>query len=275
MERTMSPEASAIPAAVLDAARRSTREAGHLALGYFRRGNATTAEVHYKAGGSPVTDADFAVDRLLRGSLLDAAPDFGWLSEETTDDRSRLSRRTVWVVDPIDGTRAFARGDVDWTIAVGLVQDGDPIAGFVYAPVLDEFFEAVPGGTALRNGEAVSASTRETLAGARIAGPKAMLDNLVRTVPVVAAPRVHSLAYRIINVADGRIDGGLAGGRSNDWDLAAAHAVLLAAGGVLLDGFGRAPRYNRQTVVQAPLAASGLPLAPALTDAVRRLGGSS
>lgn len=268
----MSPDASPIPAHVIEAARRSTREAGQLALGFFRRGGTTTAEVQYKEGGSPVTEADLAVDRLLRGALMQAAPDFGWLSEETTDDRSRLSRRMAWVVDPIDGTRAFARGDVDWTIAVGLVQDGEPVAGFVYAPVLDEFFEAVPGTAATCNGDPVRCSERAELAGARLAGPKPMLDGLARHAPVDRAPKVHSLAYRIVNVADGRIDAGLAGGRSNDWDLAAAHAVLLAAGGLLLDGFGRAPRYNRPTTVQPPLAASGQALAPVLTAAIRRMG---
>src|SRR5689334_5304320 len=124
-----------IPASVFEAARESTLEAGRLALSYFRAGQSTTAAVNFKHGGSPVTAADLAVDELLKQRLGRVAPEFGWLSEETTDTRARLQRRLVWVVDPIDGTRAFARGDVDWTIAVGLVFDGIPIAGFVYAPV--------------------------------------------------------------------------------------------------------------------------------------------
>lgn len=267
----MAPEADPIPAEVLAVARQSTREAGQLALSFFRRGGATSAAVHYKDGGSPVTEADLAVDRLLRARLTAVASGYGWLSEETTDDRSRLARRRAWVVDPIDGTRAFARGDTDWTVAVGLVEDGAPVAGFVYAPVLDEFFEALPGGPALRNGDPVRATRRDSLAGARLGGPKPMLDRLAARVPVDRAPKIHSLAYRIIHVADGRLDAGLAGGRSNDWDLAAAHAVLLAAGGVLLDGFGQAPRYNRATTVQPPLAASGPDLAESLAEALRHL----
>jgi myo-inositol-1(or 4)-monophosphatase len=270
-----STEASPIPAGVLDAARQLTREAGALALASFRRGLSTTADVQYKDGGSPVTAADLAVDDLLRRNLRAMTPDYGWLSEETTDDRSRLERRTVWVVDPIDGTRAFARGDPDWTIAVGLVQDGDPIAGFVFAPVVDEFFEALPGGPALLNERPIGTSSRAGLAGARLAGPHPMLDRLAQGHPIERAPKIHSLAYRIIQVADGRLDAGLAGGRSNDWDLAAAHAVLLAAGGVLNDGYGRAPRYNRPTTLQPPLAASGRALAGVLADAVRRLGDAS
>ncbi|MFO1147671.1 MAG: 3'(2'),5'-bisphosphate nucleotidase CysQ [Alsobacter sp.] len=267
----MSLPSGDIPARVIEEARRSTRDAGQLALGYFRHGSDTTAEVSFKAGGSPVTEADLAVDALLKERLTALAPDFGWLSEETEDNPARLARRRVWIVDPIDGTRAFARGDTDWTIAVGIVEDGVPVAGFVYAPVPDEFFEASAGAPALRNGERIRATDREGLSGARLAGPKPMLDRLAGRAAFDRAPRVHSLAYRIIHVADGRIDGGLAGGRSHDWDLAAAHAVLLAAGGVLVDGFGRPPRYNRASTLQPPLAAAGTSLAPALVEAVRSL----
>lgn len=271
MNSAPNPATGAVPARVLEEARQSTLDAGRLAMSYFRSGAQTIAEVTFKEGGSPVTAADLAVDALLRDRLRALAPDFGWLSEETDDDRSRLSRRDVWVVDPIDGTRAFARGDTDWTVAVGLVREGKPIAGFVYAPVLDEFFEALPGGPALLNAAPIQTTRRSALSGARLAGPKPMLDRLAAQAAFERAPKVHSLAYRIIHVAAGRVDGGLAGGRSHDWDLAAAHAILLAAGGVLVDGFGQAPRYNRQSTVKPPLAAAGADLASALVDVVRRL----
>ena len=174
----MPEQTLAIPSAVLDAARDSTLEAGRMALSYFRAGRSTTAEVNFKHGGSPVTAADLAVDALLRERLGGVAPDYGWLSEETTDTRARLDRRLVWVVDPIDGTRSFARGDADWTIAVGLVRDGVPVAGFVYAPVPGDLYEVVPGQPALRNASPIRVNPRDRLDGALLSGPKPLLDQI-------------------------------------------------------------------------------------------------
>ncbi len=264
-----------IPASVFDAARESTLEAGRLALSYFRAGQSTTAEVNFKHGGSPVTAADLAVDELLKQRLGHVATEFGWLSEETTDTHARLQRRLVWVVDPIDGTRAFARGDTDWTIAVGLVLDGVPIAGFVYAPVADLLFHVSPGRPVLRNDTPISVTSRSGLAGALLTGPRPLLDEIAGLARIERGPKVHSLAYRIVHVAEGRFDAGLAGGRSHDWDLAAAHAILSAAGGTLVDAAGREARYNRASTVHAPLAATGTALAPALVDAFRRTGQGS
>jgi len=81
-----------------------------------------------KGAGSPVSEADIAVDRFLRERLTRLLPEAGWLSEETEDDRARLSAKRVWIVDPIDGTRAFVSGGTDWSVSVALVEDGRPVA---------------------------------------------------------------------------------------------------------------------------------------------------
>jgi myo-inositol-1(or 4)-monophosphatase len=264
------PEMSTIPAAILAAARESVAEAGRMALAHFRPGSQTSAQVHFKAGGSPVTDADLAVDRFLHSALLGLAPDFGWLSEETVDHPSRLQRSRVWVVDPIDGTRAFARGDTDWTVAVGIVEDGRPVAGFVFAPVREQFYEALPGAGASLNGRPISVTSRDVVSGATLAGPKPALETVAALHGAVTmAPKIHSLAYRIVRVAEGVLDGGLAGGASNDWDLAAAHAVLAGAGGELVGQSGEAPRYNRPSTVHEPLVAAGPGLSGQLVAALR------
>ncbi|NLH79589.1 MAG: 3'(2'),5'-bisphosphate nucleotidase CysQ, partial [Phyllobacteriaceae bacterium] len=91
----------------------TARAAGDVALSFFRRDPA----VWHKSGGSPVSEADVAVDRLLAERLCAARPAYGWLSEETADGPDRLERRRVFVVDPIDGTRAFLRGDEEWTVS--------------------------------------------------------------------------------------------------------------------------------------------------------------
>jgi myo-inositol-1(or 4)-monophosphatase len=267
------PDTASIPAALLAAARDSVAEAGRMALAHFRPGARTSADVRFKEGGSPVTDADLAVDRFLRDALTALAPDFGWLSEETADSPARLGRRRVWVVDPIDGTRAFARGDPDWTVAVGLVEDGRPVAGFVFAPAMEEFFEALPGAGALMNGRPILVTARETVAGAVLAGPRPALEAVAASHGAVEmVPKIHSLAYRIVRVAQGALDGGLAGGASNDWDLAAAHAVLAGAGGHLVGRSGEPPRYNRPSTVHEPLAAAGPGLVGQLAAALGNEG---
>ena len=157
----------AVLAEIADAA----RAAGDMAMGYFRPGAETAARVDYKQGGSPVTEADMAVDHYLRDRLCAAMPEAAWLSEETADDLGRLDYAHVLVVDPIDGTRCFAAGDPHWAVSIALVTEGRPVAGVVHAPAMGMTFEAVLGGGARRNGARILASRRGVLAGARIAAP--------------------------------------------------------------------------------------------------------
>jgi myo-inositol-1(or 4)-monophosphatase len=96
----------------LDLIAEAARQAGRIAMQYFRR----SPEVWWKEGNSPVTEGDFAVDRYLRETLLAARPDYGWLSEETADSPDRLSARRTFVVDPIDGTRSFMAGRSSWCV---------------------------------------------------------------------------------------------------------------------------------------------------------------
>jgi len=257
----------------LDAARSAATEAGQMAMGYFRRGGRTSADIQYKDGGSPVTEADLAVDAYLRRTLMAAAPEFGWLSEETLDDARRLDREVVWVVDPIDGTRAFARGDTDWTVAIGIVVRGVAVAGFVFAPVSGDLYEALPGAPSFLNGKPIRASGQDGIAGARIAGPGPILDAMQgERLPFQRMPRIHSLAYRFVRVAEGAIDGGLASGSAHDWDLAAAHAILTGAGGVIRTVGGETPVYNRASTVHEPMVAAGPGLAPSLSDILAQVG---
>ena len=191
---------SDIPTGALNVAREAAEAAGRMAIAYFRHGSQTTAGIDYKHGGSPVTEADLLVDLYLRERLMTAAPDFGWLSEETADAPARLKKRNVWVVDPIDGTKSFARGDPDWTIAVGLVRDGVPLAGFVYAPVSDEMFEATPGRPALLNGHPIQVSSCASLDKARIAGPRPVLDAIQGSGARFDAPRAF-IPWRFVSCA--------------------------------------------------------------------------
>ncbi len=115
--------------------------AGIIALGFFRQ----DVKSWTKDNASPVSEADLVVDRFLASTLLGGRPHYGWLSEETVDNPSRLDCDRVFIVDPIDGTRAFLRGEDCWTISLAVVENGAPVAGVVYAPARDEMYEASLG----------------------------------------------------------------------------------------------------------------------------------
>lgn len=222
------------------------REAGGIALDYFRPGAPTHAEVTHKSGGSPVTEADLRIDNFLRAQLSLLAPDFGWLSEETADSPDRLGRKALFVVDPIDGTRGFASGDPCFAVCVALVAGDRPMFGIVHAPALDETFVASVGGGARRNGAPIAVSNRRELTGARLSAPDSIASDLKRAgLSFRQQPRLPSLAMRLLRVADGALDAALARKNSYDWDIAAADLILHEAGGVLTDFSGQTPSYNR------------------------------
>ncbi|KUL96925.1 inositol monophosphatase [Bosea sp. WAO] len=256
---------------LLPAIRAACAEAGQLALDLFRPGEKTAARTWAKAGGSPVTEADIGVDTFLHIRLSALLPEAGWLSEETADDAIRLSRRYVWVVDPIDGTRAFMSGSPDWAVCVALLDDGLPIAGVVHAPASAASYSALRGGGALRNDTPIRTSGVSDLAQARIAGPKPMLDALARQHSFVAVDKIPSLALRLTRIADASIDAGLVSPDSRDWDLAAADLVLSEAGGKLTTAEGAPVRYNRESPIHGMLVASGTELLSPLDRALRRM----
>lgn len=256
---------------LLPQVRESCIEAGALALELFRPGAKTAARTWSKSGGSPVTEADIAVDTFLRIRLSELLPEAAWLSEETVDDAQRLSRRLVWVVDPIDGTRAFMAGSPDWAVCVALLADGVPVTGVVHAPACDATYTARRHGGAHRNGQPIATTRLTELGGARIAGPKPMLDALARIDTFEAAEKIPSLALRLTRIADGTIDAGLVSPDARDWDLAAAHLVLDEAGGRLSDGMGNPVVYNREAPIHGMLVASGDGLAEPLLAAMQRL----
>jgi len=234
---------------------------GDIAMASFRPGQQTSARVRYKTGNSPVSDADEAVDAFLKETLTAALPSAGWLSEETRDDRVRLDHDLCWVVDPIDGTRAYCAGDSNWTVAIALVEKGRPLAGVVHAPALGEHYSAVRGAGAEMNGAPILASPREQALGARVAGPGPMVDKLEHyTGALTKMPRLPSLALRLARVASNDLDIALVSAHARDWDIAAADLLIEEAGGLLtgLDGFR--PVYNLRDPQHETLISSGAPL---------------
>src|SRR5438067_3663824 len=150
----------------------TVRQAGALALSLFR----TELKKWTKGASSPVSEADIAVNDLLENKLRSVTPDYGWLSEESSDDESRLAKRLVWIVDPIDGTRGYLAGRGDWCVSVALVERGSPVLGAVFAPASDELFFAARGQGAVLNDVPVRATSGSEMDFSRVAGPKPLVE---------------------------------------------------------------------------------------------------
>jgi myo-inositol-1(or 4)-monophosphatase len=218
---------------------------------------------------SPVCEADIAVNDLLQARLPRLAQ-AGWLSEESADQIAARAQRSAWIVDPIDGTRAFIAGRADWTISVALVEEGRPLLAALYAPVTDEMFLAVRGQGATLNGSRMAVSAGATLAGARLAGPKRTLERIASLNPEVEPqPKVFSLALRLARVAQGTLDAAFASHGGHDWDLAAADLLVHEAGGVMTDFTGRPLSYNQPQAAHGALIAAGPARHDALVGLVR------
>ena len=232
----------------------TVREAGALALRLFR----TELKTWTKGATSPVSEADIAVNDLIENRLRSATPDYGWLSEESADDTSRLDKSLTWIVDPIDGTRAYLARQNDWSVSVALVEDGSPLLGAVFAPASNEFFFATRGRGALLNDARISASTGDALSFSRIAGPKPLVERLKALPPGESLhPRIGSLALRLVRVGQGALDAAFAAGSSRDWDLAAADLIVHEAGGEMTTLAGERLVYNSRDVRHGLLVAAG------------------
>ncbi|MEM7494100.1 MAG: inositol monophosphatase family protein [Pseudomonadota bacterium] len=238
--------------------RETAREAAKLAVDWFERADWHSWD---KAKGHPVTEADIAVNTLIRERLMAARPDYGWLSEETSlDNDTRLAKR-VWVVDPIDGTRAFMRNEPYWCIAIGVLDRGECVAGVVYAPMLDEFYEASLGGGAHLNGERLSVSACRAEEGCRIITNKGMLTHPAWPIPWpsmdLVDPKPNATLIRMCWVASGRADAVVTLWRKSDWDLATGTLLVKEAGGVATTHLGEPFVFNRGEPAQRSLVAAG------------------
>lgn len=223
---------------------REALERANTALQRFTPGE---IEARRKSGDDPVTEADTTVDTLLRELLPQEGE--GWLSEETTDDLSRLDRRRVWVVDPLDGTREFVTGIPEWCVSVGLVEDGEPVAGGILNPATGETIVGGQGLGVTLNGRPAKVTDRTTLQGATVLASRSEVkrgewqgyrEDLFEIRPT------GSVAYKLGLVAAGVVDATWTLTPKHEWDVAAGVALVLAGGGVIVAGSPEEARFNRE-----------------------------
>ncbi|MGN6516726.1 MAG: 3'(2'),5'-bisphosphate nucleotidase CysQ [Rhizomicrobium sp.] len=230
-----------------------------------------------KGKGQPVTEADIAVDKYLRETLTAARPDYGWLSEETEDDPARLAKRSVFVVDPIDGTIAFLKNRPHFTVCVALVRDERAVIGVVLNPILNECYAASAEQGASLNGAPIHVSRRAQLEGGRMCAARSMFEHPAwndppnRPWPPMHIETRNSVAYRMALVASGAFDAAVALSAKHDWDMAAADIIVREAGGVVTTHDGTVPRYNRAQAIQPSFVAAGPALHEQILSRVRHL----
>jgi myo-inositol-1(or 4)-monophosphatase len=239
--------------------------AGALAVRYFE--DRAALKTTMKGAQDFLTVADGAVEMLLRAHIAAAFPGDAVLGEEGGGGAADR----LWVIDPIDGTANFARGEPHWCISIGFLRDGVPEIGAIYAPIAGELYLARRGGGATRNGRPIRTSDTPDMSVATVEigwssrrPRRAYLDLVEASMAAGAnAKRAASGAMGLAYVADGRIDA-YAEAHINAWDVAAGVVIVREAGGWVNDFF------------DAHALTEGNPIlacTPRLVEAMRRASG--
>lgn len=220
----------------------AARDAGAIALRFWK----ADPQVWEKPGLGPVTEADLAVNAMLSDRLRAARPGYGWLSEETPDDTARLDCERVFIIDPIDGTRAFIAGEKHFAVSIAVAEKGRVIAGAIYLPALDRLYQAGIDSVALCNGEPIRCADRDALSGSNLLMSKSVLapDHWRQPPPDLKRSFRSSIAYRLCLVAEGAFDGMISTRDAWEWDIAAGSLIAERAGAVVSDRLGGSLRFN-------------------------------
>ncbi len=246
----------------------AAREAGRIVRTYFE----DTYTITQKGVDNPLTDADLASNRVIMERLTGAFPDFGWLSEETADDGSRLNHSHVWIVDPLDGTLEFTKGIPEFVVSIGLVIDGAPALGVLYNPIKEELYSGVVGVGAWFNGAPARVSARQELQGSRVVVSRTEMGKgwFEEYKDLLVPEPVGSVAYKFGLVAAGRAEATFTPRPRHEWDVAGGAAVVLAAGGRFTDGKGEIYRFNQAKPLVTGIAATNGSIHDAIVGLMNR-----
>ncbi|MEC8646723.1 MAG: 3'(2'),5'-bisphosphate nucleotidase CysQ [Candidatus Latescibacterota bacterium] len=237
----------------LELAMQAAREAGIQTLEYFNG----QYEIEDKGKGDPLTTADLAANAVLSERLRSARSAYGWLSEETVDDKTRLSCQKTWIVDPIDGTREFIEGLPEYVVCVALCDNSVPTIGVIYNPARDALYAAVHQGGAFLNGKRIfcSETSSLTVATSIVSRSEDKRGEINPFRPHIGpVTPVGSVAYKLALVAAGESDINFSVQPKNEWDVCAGDLLIREAGGHMLDLQGNVRHYNQAD----PLIRGGL-----------------
>lgn len=233
----------------------SALEAARSVFERFTPGEIAT---EYKSGLDPVTEADRAVDAVLRKELL--RKDEGWLSEESVDDLSRLQSKHVWVVDPLDGTREFVEGIPEFCVSIAMVEEGRPVVGGIFNPATNETFLGSLDLGLSYNGKPVQASQKKDIQNAVVLASRSESKRGEWTrfgdAPFKVQP-MGSVAYKLARVSAGLADATFTLTPKNEWDVAGGAALVLSGGGFVLTLNQQTLRCNNRSPLLSGLLAGG------------------
>lgn len=245
----------------------AAREAGRIALTYWQQ-DPQAWEKDNEAG--PVTEADLAVNDALHQMLTSARPGYGWLSEESEADPSRLDASHTFIIDPIDGTRAFIAGQEGFSHSLAVAKGDRIIAAVVHLPVRKLTYTAFADGPALRNGEPLRPSDAG-IEGATVLTYRAATEPQHwrgGAVPAFRREFSPSLAWRLCLVAEGRFDAALSPRPVWEWDIAAGSLIAERAGAVITDRMGEQMHFNSARAMTDGMIVAGPRLHGELRDAL-------
>ena len=225
-------------------------------------------EIHIKPDRSPVTSADLAVNGILQERLLERFPDDGWLSEESPDDPARVEKTRVWVIDPIDGTKAFINRETEFCISAALIEASRPVVAAIFNPSTNELFSARRGGGLLLNDEPGLWQEHQTSRQPVVAlSPwEHEIGRFKFLEAHVAGRPMRSIAWALALAASGRIHAVATFESENEWDVAAGTLLIEETGGTMSDGSGQTLEFNRPDPRYRGIVATH----PSCPDPVRR-----
>ena len=217
--------------------------AGDVVMSYYQ----SSYDVKDKSPDNPVTEADVASDTLLKERLLALLPEAGWLSEETTDDPSRLEKTLLWCVDPIDGTKEFIMGIPEFSISVALVKAGKPVLAVILNPATGELYSAAKDAGFEFNGSPAQVTDRTTLNGAMIDASRSerKRGEFESFEADLQLKTMGSVAYKLARVASGQCDATWSRGPKHEWDICAGVLLVEEAGGAVADLSDRPITFNQ------------------------------